>query len=151
MENAVSLIVWPWRDPPVAKAGTGAGKPSRKAAVLQATVMTAIGSLLFWWLGHRAMGIIVWCLAAVVLVSGLFIAPVFAAIERFGGWLGKWVGEILTWGLLTPFYYLCFAPMHFVLKLRGKDPLCRRMHTGEITYWVPRHPVNDLSRYRKQF
>ncbi len=113
--------------------------------------MALIGAALYAWLGHRVMGYIVWTLAAIVLVSGLFIPPVFAAIERFGRWLGKWVGEGLTWGLLTPFFYLCFCPMRLGLILKGKDPLQRRLHTGDPSYWVERKPTADISQYRKQF
>jgi len=152
MQNSVSSIVWPWRNPPGGTGATGKGaKPSRKAAVLQAAVMTAVGSLLFWWLGHRAMGIIVWGLAAFVLVSGLFVPPVFAAIERSGRWLGKWVGDALTWGLLVPFYYICFIPLRLAFKLKGVDPLCRRIHTDDRTYWTARRPARDPLQYRKQF
>ena len=58
---------------------------------------------------------------------------------------------LLTWGLLAPFYYLCFFPMHLALKIRGKDPLHRQVPTAEPTYWTPRKPVADLTQYRKQF
>lgn len=113
--------------------------------------MAAIGAGLFWGLEHRAVGIVAWGLAAVVLVSGFFIPPVFAAIERFGKRLGQWVGVGLTWGLLTPFYYLCFVPMHLGLVLKGKDPLHRQVPTDESTYWTPRKPVPNMAQYRKQF
>lgn len=113
--------------------------------------MAVIGAFLFWRLGHRTMGFVVWSFSGVVLVSGLFIPPVFSAIERFGKRLGQRVGEVLTWVLLTPFYYLCFFPMHLALKLKGKDPLHRQIHTAEPTYWTSRKPVGDVSRYRKQF
>lgn len=126
-------------------------RPLRKAAAIQAAVMAALGSGLFWWLGHRIMGIVAWGLAGIVLISGFFIPSFFAAIERFGKRLGARSGEILTWGLLAPFYYLCFFPMHLVLKLKGKDPLHRQFRADLPTYWVPHKPIQDPSRYRKQF
>ncbi|MDD2521093.1 MAG: hypothetical protein PHR34_09090 [Kiritimatiellae bacterium] len=86
-----------------------------------------------------------------MLVSGFFIPPVFRAIERFGQWLGRAVGVLLTWGLLAPFYYIVFFPMHLAQKLGGKDPLQRRLHTSDATYWTPRPPVRNLAQYRKQF
>jgi hypothetical protein len=150
MQQSVLSIVWPWRESaaPAGLVKTGALKI---AAVIQALVMAAIGAGLFWWLGHRTMGVIVWGLAAVVLVSGLFIPPVFAAIERFGKWLGTVVGIGLTWGLLVPFYYLCFCPMRLVLILKGKDPLQRKFEAAAATYWTPRKPIQDVGQYRKQF
>ncbi len=151
MNNTVESVVWPWRERQSAAGQTGKTAPPWKAAVRQFVIMALIGAALYGWLGHRLMGAVVWSLATVVLVSGLFIPPAFAAIERFGMALGKWVGAGLTWGLLTPFFYLCFCPMHLMLKLKGKDPLERRLHTGESTYWTARLPVEDPSRYRKQF
>lgn len=151
MNQAVTSIVWPWRERSAAVARPASTGPSKQAAVLQAGIMAAIGALVYVWLGHRFMGLVVWSLAAVVLVSGLFIPPVFAAIERFGKRLGQWVGVGLTWGLLAPFYYLCFVPMHLGLVLKGKDPLHRQVPTDESTYWTPRKPVPNVAQYRKQF
>ena len=151
MNNTVLSVVWPWREKAARAVSSAPRGPSRIAVLTQAAVMAAIGAGLFWGLEHRIVGAVAWGLAAVVLVSGFFIPPVFAAIERFGKLLGKWVGILLTWGLLAPFYYLCFFPMHLAQKIRGKDPLHRQVPTAEPTYWTPRKPVADLTQYRKQF
>ena len=151
MNNNVSSVVWPWREKLAGKTEPKKAGPSWITVVVQAAVMAAIGSILYWWPKHHAAGIAAWSLAAVVLVSGFFIPPVFAAIERFGKRLGKLVGTILTWVLLVPFYYLCFIPMHLFQKLDGGDPLHRKFPTDEPTYWIPRKPVQDLSQYRKLF
>lgn len=113
--------------------------------------MAAIGAGLFWGLEHRAMGAVVWGFAVLVLVSGFFVPPVFAALERFGKKLGKGVGVLLTWALLAPFFYLCFVPLRLLQKIGGKDPLQRRFPTDEPTYWIPRKPVPKVDQYRKQF
>jgi len=135
--------------------GTGADPAARRSApcpaLRQAAVMGVVGAGLFFWLEHRAMGVVVWSLAGVVLASGLFLPPVFAAIERFGRRLGQGAGVLLTWGLLVPFYYLCFGTLRLAQRLGGKDPLCRKFPSDEPTYWTPRPPVRDMARYRKQF
>ncbi len=151
MQNTVSALVWPWREKDAVKAAPRKTGPAAFSVLLQAGVMAAIGAALFWWLEHRLMGQIVWSLAAVVLVSGFFIPPVFAAIERFGQALGRWAGAILTWGLLAPFYYIVFLPLHVLQKITGKDPLHRQFPTSEPTYWTPRKPVPNAAQYRKQF
>ena len=151
MQNTVYSIVWPWREKMAAPAAPKQTGPKASAVLLQTAIMAAIGAGIYGWLEHRTMGIVVWSLAGIVLVSGFFVPPVFAAIERFGQFLGRAVGAILTWGLLAPFYYLCFLPLHFVQKLKGQDPLPRRLHTAEATYWTPRPPVRNLAQYRKQF
>lgn len=145
---SAASVVWNWR-------GAGAA-PSRAAsgaaaALKQSAVMAFVGAGLYFWLERRAMGVVVWSLAGAVLVSGLFLPPVFAAIERFGHRLGKGAGVVLTWGLLVPFYYLCFGTLRLMRKLGGKDPLGRKFPSDEPTYWTPRPPVRDVARYRKQF
>lgn len=151
MPHTVSSVVWPWRETLSAPAAPKKAGPKALSVLIQAAVMAAIGAGLYFWLKHTVMGLVVWGLAGIVLVSGFFLPPVFRAIERFGQWLGRAVGVLLTWGLLAPFYYLVFLPMHLVQKLSGKDPLQRRLHTGAPTYWTPRPPVRNLSQYRKQF
>ena len=151
MQNTVSSVVWPWREKDAAKSAPKKTGPAASTVLLQAGIMAVIGALVYWKLDHRAMGLAVWILAAIVLVSGFFIPPVFKALERFGQALGRWVGTLLTWGLLVPFFYLFFLPANLLLKLRGKDPLCRRFPSNEPTYWTPRKPVTDAAQYRKQF
>ena len=147
-DRTVEAVVWNWRGPSAAPAGA---KPGAGAALKQAAVMGLVGASLYFWLEHRAMGVVVWSLAGVVLASGLFLPPVFAAIERFGRRLGKGVGVVLTWGLLVPFYYLCFGTLRLIQKIGGKDPLCRKFPSDETTYWTARKPVRDAAQYRKQF
>ena len=151
MQNAVSSVVWPWREKEASKAATQKTGPAATTVLLQAGIMAVIGALVYWKLAHHAMGLAVWALAAIVLVSGFCIPPVFAAIERFGQALGRWVGAILSWGLLVPFYYLAFFPANVVMKFQGKDPLHRQFPSQEPTYWTPRKPVTDAAQYRKQF
>jgi hypothetical protein len=119
-------------------------------ATIQAVVMLVIAGLLWKVWDHRVMPCIIVALAAVTLVGGLFIPPLFRAIERFGQWLGKTVGLVLTWGLLVPFYYLCFVPARIALKLRGVDPMHRECPTSMSTYWIRRPPVRSMDQYRKQ-
>ena len=151
MQNTVSSVVWPWREQDATKNVPKKTGPAASTVLLQAGIMAIIGALVYWKLAHRVMGLGVWALAAIVLVSGFFIPPVFKAIERFGQALGKGVGAILTWGLLVPFYYLTFFPANLMMKLRGKDPLQRQFPSREPTYWTPRPPVKDVAQYRKQF
>jgi len=151
VSNRVLLVVWPWREEAAGPTVPKHNRPSKIAVLFQATVLAAIGAGLFWKLGHRIPGIVAWSLATAMLVAGFFIPPVFAALERFGKFLGQWVGILLTWGLLVPFYYLCFVPLHLALKIRGKDPLHRPCPTAKPTYWTPHKPILDVSQYRKQF
>jgi hypothetical protein len=112
--------------------------------------MLIIVFFLYTWKPDHVMWRIVLGLAGVVLVGGLLIPPVFHAIERFGQALGRWAAAGLTWGLLVPFYYLCFVPGRCFLARRGKDPMHRAFPTNKVSYWIPRPPVRGPGQYRKQ-
>lgn len=123
---------------------------NRVKAVVQAVVMSAVGAFFFFKKQHVIPAAIVWSLAGVVLVSGLFIPPVFRAIDRFFSvTLVKWVGTGLTYLLLVPFYFIVFAPAHWIMRARGVDPMAREFPTKLPTYWIPRKPA-DAAQYKKQ-
>ena len=148
-QNAVSRVVWSW----TAEAAVNAERknmPRPMRALIQSVVMVIIALLMFFWIKHEVLATIIIILAGVVLISGVAIPPVFNAIERFGRFLGKIVSKGLTWILLLPFYYICFAVGHFFLVLRGKDPMCREFPTKQDTYWVKRPTIKNLDHYRKQ-
>lgn len=118
-------------------------------AVLQAVFMSAVGFVLFKWKGHVIGPSIVWTLAGLVLIGGLFAPPLFHAIEKGGKKIGLWFATALNYLLLTPFFFLVFTFGHLVLKVKGIDPMCRAFPTKETTYWIPRKPVT-VEQYRKQ-
>ncbi len=123
---------------------------NRVKAVIQAAVMSAVGAFLFFRKHETIAPAIVWSFAAVVLVSGLFIPPVFRAIDKFFSvTLVKWVGTGLTYLLLVPFYFIIFAPAHWIMSARGIDPMAREFPTKLPTYWIPRKPA-DAAQYKKQ-
>lgn len=119
-------------------------------ALLQAPLMALVGYLIYHFFGHLTGPLIVWTLAALVLVGGLFVPPLFRAIERFGLALGKAIAIGLNWGLLVPFFYLCFVPGRLLLKLQGIDPMNRKFPDDATSFWIPRTPVTDPAQYRKQ-
>jgi len=149
-QSSVSATIWPWVTA-AGQTGAAAGGARRRQALIQACVMTAIAAVMAFVVKHPAMAVVVCVLATVVLLSGLFVPPVFAAIERFGAWLGKAVGLALTWILLVPFFVLCFIPGRLILAVRGVDPMQRKLNKDTKTYWTstPRRSTPDY--YRKQY
>jgi len=119
-------------------------------ATIQAPVMALVGYVIYRWTGHLIGPAIVWTLAGLVLVGGWFVPAIFHGFERFGMWLAKWVALILNWGLLTPFFYLCFFPGRLILLARGIDPMDRAYPSDKPSFWIPRKPVADIAQYRKQ-
>jgi len=123
---------------------------TQKRAFVQFTIAFAIAALLYLLFKKPGMATIVVVISTLVLVCGLFIPAAFLAIERFGLKLGEWVSTGLTWILLVPFFYICFVPGRIIMTIRGKDPLNLKFSSSATTYWVPRVPINDITRYQKQ-
>lgn len=143
------INTWHWRalgTPPPAKVPM----PMSTKALIQAPIMALVGYGIYRWTGHLVGPAIVWTLAAAVLIGGLFIPPLFRAVEHFGAWLAKWVILILNYGLLVPFFYLCFVPGRLILKLQNIDPMNRAYPDARPSFWIARKPVADMAQYRKQ-
>ena len=142
--SAVSKAIWNWnRPPPPPRKGHSLGK------VLIQVALPLMAAAIFYCFRKPIPAYVLCGVAAFVLVSGLFIPPVFAAIGRAAALVGVGAGVGLTWLLLVPFYYLVFAPARLMQRVTGRDPLNRKFPSDEPTYWTPRPPV-AVEQYRKQ-
>lgn len=147
--DSVSNAKWTWKA--LGKAPAPKKPMSRQVkATIQAVIMSIVGSVLFAYFHHHIAAYIVWFLAALVLVGGLFVPAIFHGFEKFGMLLGKWVGTGLTYMLLVPFFYICFLPGRIIQIITGNDPMTRKFPTKEPSYWIPRKPVRSIDQYRKQ-
>jgi hypothetical protein len=113
--------------------------------------MGVIGFVLFQWIGHPTFARIIWGLAGLILVLGLVAPPAYRPVHRFGQWLGRAVGALLTWVLLVPFYFLVFTPGALLLRLQGRDPMHRRLRDSKYTCWIRRTRPAQADTYRRQF
>ena len=149
--QSVAQATWPWRDQIMEPRSTGRPGGRKRRAVIQAVVMAAVATLmtLLW---HKIwMGLALYGLSAVVVISGFLIPALFLALERGGQWLGRMVGLGITWLMLAPFFYLCFAPARLILKLMGKDPMQRRFEPNRSSYWVDHKPPATPQPYTRQY
>ncbi len=113
-------------------------------------MLTVAGVLRFVFDKH-ILSAIVCVIAFLVFIGGFFILPIYAGFKRFGLFLAHIVGVGLTWGLLAPFFYICFTLGHISLALKGKDPLHRKLDADRESYWLTHAPIGETGRYRKQF
>jgi hypothetical protein len=144
----VNDIVWPWR---TASEATGSTRPPRKAVLIEASVGLVVALLLYHKFHKPIIATVVITISSLVVIGGLAIPPLYAAIKRFGVFLGKFLGGLVTWVLLLPFFYTCFTIGRLVVVLSKKDPMERTFDASLSTYWTPRKPVPDLDQYRKQY
>lgn len=146
----VMLATWGWR---LAGSAPAQGNPVnlRRSALVQAFVMVLVAGALQFILHHGLLARIVLGLAGVVLFLGLAYPPAYRPIHAFGRWLGRAVGQVLTYLLLVPFFFLFFTPVALVLRLQARDPLHRRFRDLRWTYWIARSPKTRDENIDRQF
>jgi hypothetical protein len=152
VSHTVVEIVWNWRaaeDPLLHRNAERA--ELRRRALLQGSVMVAVGALVFFLLGHRTVGLVVWGLAVLVLGLGLAVPAAYRPLNRFGEWLGRIVGALLTFLMLVPLFYLVFLPVSAFLRMKGHDPMSRGRREMNQTCWIPRRRPVATDAYARQF
>lgn len=120
-------------------------------ALFQALVSWIIAAVLALGLHHRIAGTVVATVGGLILLCGLFLPSAFLALERATHKVAEWVTTILTWCLLIPFFYLCFAPARLVLVLTKTDLLQRRRDKTTDSYWVDWPHSQRPEDYTRQY
>lgn len=148
----VQQCTWNWREK------TASGADSKEAsgillrqALLQSAVMSLVGLFLVFGLKHEKAGMVVLGLATVVMLLGILIPPAYARVHAFGQSLGQFVGRILLYLLMVPFFYLFMTPAALLLRIQRRDPLQRDLRDPQWTYWIPRAGRPRDDNIDKQF
>ena len=149
--QSVAQATWPWRDPIADSLTRGRAGGHKRRAFIQAVIMTAVATLLTLVWHKIWLGLAIYGLSALVIISGFLIPALFRTLERAGQWLGRMVAQGITWLLLAPFFYLCFAPAHLALRLMGKDPMARRYEPNRPSYWTDYKPPTTPQPYTRQY
>ena len=115
---------WPSRQGEVS-AGSAGGY--RQSALIQAVVMSLVAVVVYFGFHHQLFARIIWALAGLVLVLGLFFQSAYRPIHAFGRWLGRVVGKGLTYLLLVPFFLPLFHTGGFFAAPSGPRPPAPRV------------------------
>lgn len=111
----------------------------------------AIGAYQAFSKGRTEVGAIIATTAVVIGVLGL-VAP-SAMRWIFVGWmmLAFPIGWLVSQITLIILFYGMLTPVALFFRLTGRDPLCRKMNTGESTYWTAKEQPQDMRRYLRQY
>ena len=145
--KSAAELMWPWKSGGAVKA---APKSHLTMTLIQTVVPCAVASFLVFYKHHYLLGGVLYGLGALMLIAGLFVPPLHAAITRFGQWLGHVVGVGTTWLLLVPVYDLFVLPARVGRLLQGKDPLTRRLDRNARSSWTDRRPHTDDKHFLRQ-
>jgi hypothetical protein len=153
--SRVVETVWPWRQ--AMDASSVLPVPSAPG-VPRVLIQSGVALLAAAWLGCKAETWVGWLGAGLAsgvgtftLVAGLAAPSAFWALDRFMRRLGHAVGVGLSWLMLAPLFYLVFAPVRAVLKLKRRDPMRRQFPTPEASCWTPRRRTPSRQSYAKQY
>jgi hypothetical protein len=86
--------------------------------------------------------------AAVTLARDAWLTPLNRAWMKFGELLGRVVSPLV----LGVIFFGVFAPVGAVMRLCGRDAMCRRYDPAAKSYWVKRDPPGPPDgSYRNMF
>jgi hypothetical protein len=104
------------------------------------------------WLGMHRPGA-----AQVVAGAGLagFVLALVPGVGRifYFAWmaLGVTLGLVTSPIVLAVIYLLLFVPMGLLFRVMGRDPLKRAPGGPSQTFWEDRAPVDDPTRFLRQY
>ena len=146
-QSRVSSVGWPWQRSVLVTAANG--RSTRREALIQVAIMWAIALAIFAFIPHMAY--VVFGLSLFIFVTGFWFPSLFRMIRTGFQRFGVFVGMLLTWLLLVPFFYLAFFPARIVLLLKRKDPMNRAFPSPKKSMWIPHKCRETLDRYERQF
>jgi hypothetical protein len=86
--------------------------------------------------------------ALVTLTRDTWLTPLNRAWMALGLLLGRVVSPIV----LGAIFYGVFTPVGWVMRLAGRDAMCRRLDPAAPSYWVKRDPPGPADdSYRNMF
>ncbi len=112
--------------------------------------MMVTGILLFRFGDHRVIPLFLWSSATLTLAGLCFCDRMLQGIDRTGRVLARWVGDGLTWLLLSPCFYIVFGIGRLCLILAREDPLNRKWNPQASTYWSDHGNTKTRPRYQEQ-
>ena len=139
----MSLLEINWHPQP--KELRSFGKIALIASALIALVLYVVkGLALFWALPIIALGLLIFLssIVSVKLTRVIYLSLVLLTLP---------IGWVVSFIVLTAFYFLLITPVALVFRLIGRDPLHRRFDAAAKSYWLKRNPPQDLDHYFHQF
>lgn len=123
----------------------------RTHVLIQIAIMTLAGSIVYFLFGHKFVALVIWALAGLLLFGLLFSPRIVAGFDRFGAWLGHFVGTALTYILLVPMYYVVFTFGRIIITILGRDPLQKKWLPEAPSYWDDRAPRVEATHFKRQY
>lgn len=138
-------------DPFSSKESPVSNRALRQFAGAWLVVFLVLGAHQYLARGHQQRGLALMVLAAVIGVPGL-IKP-GAVRWLFEGWmvLAYPIGWLVTQVMLALMFYGVITPVAVLFRLKGRDPLCRKLDAEKTSYWTDKETPQDPRTYFRQY
>jgi hypothetical protein len=123
---------------------------NRSFGLVFAAFFALLAALGVWHAGSRWP---IWLgLSALSLVLALGAPRVLAPFNKVWTKFGLLLHRIISPIFLTLLFYGCIAPVGFLMRLSGKDPLRLKYEPDAETYWITRTPPGPAPQsFKDQF
>ncbi|MBW3543785.1 MAG: hypothetical protein KY476_26350 [Planctomycetes bacterium] len=123
----------------------------RQFAALFIVFFGLVGAHQFFGRDAHTAGIVLWAVGGTIGGVGL-VAPAFMRYVYLGWMCALYpVAWVVSHVVLAAIYFLVLTPIGLAMKLFGRDPMQRSFDPAASTYWKPRPPQTETSRYFRQF
>lgn len=126
-------------------------KTLRQFAGVWLVFFLALAAYQGWYRNKPGWGLGLAVLAVVVGGPGLLFPRILRPI--YVGWMMLVfpIGWTVSQIMLLLMFYCIITPIAFVLRLKGRDPLCRKRAPERPSFWMPKETPADLRRYFRQY
>ncbi len=107
----------------------------RKFGLIFAAVF-AIFTIIGWYFFGAVLRWAMVC-SGMLLTLALIVPGVIMHLNRLCGLLTGRIHRVVNFTLLAFFFYLLVLPFGLVMRLFGRDPMCRTHDPQAQTYWTP--------------
>jgi len=122
----------------------------RRFGLIMAVPLILIAAILYWKSRNAA---IYWAGAAVLFAAlGLLVPRVLKAVYIAWMTFAYYLSIVMTFVVLTLFFFGFMTPAGLLMRLFGKDPMARRFPGDKDSYWVSSQTYeNSIERYSKPY
>ena len=125
-------------------------KELRKFSIILFFAFGILGLLVFWRRGDT--GLVLCGIGLALLVCGLTSPKLLSRPYKAWMRLSLILGFLMTHLILSLMYYFVFTPIGIVMRVLGKDFLCKQFDKNATTYWIKKERnVYIKERYEKMF
>ncbi len=117
--------------------------------VVKTLVQIAVGVImgfLFWYLGRRALPIVIWSITGIFGAISLVWEKGRIGLKNCFAVFGQWVGTLVTIVLLSPIHFVLLTIVRVYRRIMHRDPLQLR-DSDKLSFWC----VSDTDRRKVRY